>query len=170
MTAKNTLDFVQKCLLHFCRPNGFDAQLFSKLQVVDAEYGRAVCRMPVEAYHLNRMATLHGGVIASLVDICGSLAIASTGDYLTGVSTDINVSYLSASRLGDVITIDARCMRKGKTLAYTTVDILHQDRLLAQGRHTKFIAKAKALQERLEKEGKVPAGQVASNSILDALE
>lgn len=38
----------------------------------------------------NRLKILHGGTIASLVDLGGSLAVASNGLYNTGVSTDIN--------------------------------------------------------------------------------
>lgn len=38
----------------------------------------------------NRLGILHGGTIASMVDLGGSLAVASTGLYATGVSTDLN--------------------------------------------------------------------------------
>jgi acyl-coenzyme A thioesterase 13 len=37
----------------------------------------------------NRLKILHGGTIASLVDLGGSLAVASKGHYATGVSTDL---------------------------------------------------------------------------------
>lgn len=40
---------------------------------------------------------LHGGVIASLVDTMGSLALASRGLYMTGVSIDM--SQTSVARL-----------------------------------------------------------------------
>jgi acyl-coenzyme A thioesterase 13 len=36
------------------------------------------------------MQILHGGTIASMVDLGGSLAVASMGLFATGVSTDIN--------------------------------------------------------------------------------
>lgn len=38
----------------------------------------------------NRLNILHGGTIASMVDLGGSLAVASMGLYATGVSTDLN--------------------------------------------------------------------------------
>ena len=38
----------------------------------------------------NRLKTLHGGTIASMVDLGGSLAVASMGLHATGVSTDLN--------------------------------------------------------------------------------
>jgi hypothetical protein len=53
----------------------------------------------------------------------------------------------------------------GKSLAFTTVDILAGTRLLAQGRHTKYVAKSRAQQEQLTKSGRVAAGEVASRDI-----
>jgi acyl-coenzyme A thioesterase 13 len=38
----------------------------------------------------NRLNILHGGTIASMVDLGGSLAVASRGLFATGVSTDLN--------------------------------------------------------------------------------
>ena len=38
----------------------------------------------------NRLNIIHGGTIASMVDLGGSLAVASRGLYATGVSTDLN--------------------------------------------------------------------------------
>lgn len=38
----------------------------------------------------NRLKILHGGTIASMVDLGGSLAVASMGLYATGVTTDMN--------------------------------------------------------------------------------
>ncbi len=41
--------------------------------------------------------------------------------------------------LGDVITIQSKCVKTGKSLAFATVDILNQDgKLIAQGKHTKY--------------------------------
>lgn len=36
------------------------------------------------------MKIIHGGTIASMVDLGGSLAVASMGLFATGVSTDMN--------------------------------------------------------------------------------
>lgn len=40
---------------------------------------------------------MHGGATASLVDLVGSAAIFSTGAPISGVSVEINVSYLDAA-------------------------------------------------------------------------
>lgn len=44
--------------------------------------------------------------------------------------------------LGETVVINAKCLKVGKTLAFTAVDLLNKDtgKLIAQGRHTKYIA------------------------------
>ncbi|GAT25367.1 thioesterase family protein [Aspergillus luchuensis] len=70
----------------------------------------------------NRLNILHGGTIASMVDLGGSLAVASRGLFATGVSTDLNV---------------------GKTLAYTSIKFANtKGEVFARGSHTKFVALA----------------------------
>lgn len=52
-------------------------------------------------------------------------------------------SYLNPARQGDVIVIEAECLKVGRSLAFATVDIRNKSdggRLIAQGRHTKHIA------------------------------
>ena len=43
--------------------------------------------------------------------------------------------------VGDTISINAQCLKIGKRLAFTTVDVVNKNtgKLVAQGRHTKFI-------------------------------
>lgn len=72
---------------------------------------------------------MHGGLLATVVDIGGSLAIASKGLFATGVSTDINISYISGVKQGEMIQVEARVDRLGKTLAFTTVELSSNGRL-----------------------------------------
>jgi acyl-coenzyme A thioesterase 13 len=45
-----------------------------------------------------------------MVDLGGSLAVASRGLYATGVSTDLNVTYLSSGgQVGDSIKAEVTC-------------------------------------------------------------
>ncbi|CAG8618649.1 1420_t:CDS:2, partial [Scutellospora calospora] len=77
----------------------------------------------------------------SLVDIGGSLAIASKGMVATGVSTDMNISYVGSAKEGDILLMNAECVKLGKTLAFTIMELYTKTdgRLIAQGRHTKFV-------------------------------
>lgn len=108
----------------------------------------------------NRLNILHGGTIASMVDLGGSLAVASRGLFATGVSTDLNVTYLSSGgKVGDLIKAEVtcdKCMLRpetlgleanicivGKTLAYTSINFSNsKGEVFARGSHTKYVALA----------------------------
>ncbi|KAI5478462.1 putative PaaI thioesterase family protein [Pseudohyphozyma bogoriensis] len=90
------------------------------------------------------MGSLHGGLTSSLIDSMGSLALSSKGLWMTGVSTDISVTFVRGAMVGEEVTIKGEVVGQGKTLAYTRVDIFNSDngKLLAYGSHTKYIAQA----------------------------
>lgn len=48
---------------------------------------------------------------------------------------------MKAAFPGDLVTVDARTVRLGKTLAFLAVDVMKNDGkdIIAHGRHTKFI-------------------------------
>ncbi|KAG2215954.1 hypothetical protein INT45_004088 [Circinella minor] len=135
---------VQKVLKSFQTEGGYDMLVLPGLKVVNSEEGRVRAEFTVEKQHLNRLQSVHGGLLATVVDVGGSLALASKGLYATGVSTDINISYISGAKEGQVVTIDCRCDKLGKTLAFTSVELSSNGRLVAIGRHNKFVAQAYA--------------------------
>jgi len=72
----------------------------------------------------------------SLTDTLGSLAVASKGHFMTGVSTDIGTSFTKpAGRVGDTLFGKAIVTAMGKSLAYTRVDFMDgEGTLVAHGR------------------------------------
>jgi acyl-coenzyme A thioesterase 13 len=100
--------------------------------------------MMIEKQHTNRLNILHGGTIASMVDLGGSLAVASHGLFATGVSTDLNVAYLlSGGIVGDMINAKAQCDKFGKTLAFTSIAFTNErGQTVARGSHTKYVLQA----------------------------
>ncbi|GJJ68913.1 acyl-coenzyme A thioesterase 13 [Entomortierella parvispora] len=133
------LNHCKKVWTNFLSCGGFDAQALSGLKLVSASKGRIICELPLEQKHLNRLGGCHGGLLSTIVDVGGSLAIAAENMFATGVSTDLNVSFVSGAKLGETLTIDSRCDRIGGTLAYTTVEVKVGDKVVALGRHTKFV-------------------------------
>ncbi|OJT13046.1 hypothetical protein TRAPUB_10404 [Trametes pubescens] len=83
----------------------------------------------------NGPQTVHGGLIMSLTDTLGSLAVATKGQYMTGVSVDIGTSFVKpAGRVGEELTATAVVTGIGKSLAYTRVDFYNaQGQLAAYG-------------------------------------
>jgi hypothetical protein len=93
--------------------------------------------------YVNSKNTVHGTLSACVVDWAAGMAIASTGLDVTGVSTDLSVSYLSKAQLGDILEIEGKILKIGKTLAFTTITI--GERMVGRtvdivhGSHTKLI-------------------------------
>lgn len=58
----------------------------------------------------NLVSRAISNLILRTVDLGGSLAVASRGLFATGVSTDLNVTYLSSGgKVGDLIKAEATC-------------------------------------------------------------
>lgn len=139
------LKFVRSVLKSFMAESGLEPRLFAEnLRVTAAEPGRVEMELDIKKEHTNRLNILHGGTIASMVDLGGSLAVASRGLYATGVSTDLNVTYLnSGGKVGETIKAVVTCDKFGKTLAYTSVQFTNsKGELAARGSHTKYVALA----------------------------
>ena len=119
--------------------------LLSDADIYYAAPGLIVARLAVTANHINASGGLHGSVTATIVDWAGGLCIAAYDcRQKTGVSVDINVSYVSIVREGDVIEIEGKAEKVGSNIAFTTVEIHHivngaRKKLVATGRHTKFV-------------------------------
>lgn len=64
---------------------------------------------------INLGQVLHGGVILSLTDTMGSLAVATKGQWMTGVSTDISSTFVKpGGRLGDTVFMESRIVGIGE--------------------------------------------------------
>ncbi|CAG5123171.1 unnamed protein product [Candidula unifasciata] len=141
-----TLDALRKLIVSRVHRQGFES-LFNQLKVVSGGDGSCVCEIKVSPSMLNAAGTLHGGVTASLVDAVSTYALTTTGSGRPGSSIDLNVSYLRPVKVNEVITIAARTLSCGKTIAVSCVDITNTDtgKLLAQGRHSKFVGEPASL-------------------------
>jgi len=136
------LKFVKTVWESFRATSGLEARLLDSLKVTSASPGKVQFELLLEKQHTNRLNILHGGTIASMVDLGGSLAVASRGLFTTGVSTDLNVTYLSSGGVvGQTISGEASCDKIGKTLAFTSIHFKNdKGETFARGSHTKYIA------------------------------
>ncbi|KAF2396246.1 acyl-coenzyme A thioesteras-like protein 13 [Trichodelitschia bisporula] len=138
------LKFVRTVWESFRAKSGLEPTLLDGLRVTHAVPGRVKFELDIKQEHTNRLQILHGGTIASMVDLGGSLAVASKGLFSTGVSTDLNVTYLSSGgKVGDKILAEVSCDKFGKTLAFTSIKFMNANGdVFARGSHTKYIAQA----------------------------
>ena len=75
--------------------------------------------MPVAPGAFNASGNLHGGAIATLVDVAAGSVAARTSSFRPGentlVTADLHVRYLGRPK-GDVVRAEARVMRAGRQL------------------------------------------------------
>ena len=128
---------------------GFDPELIEHLQrahaatplhqvlglrFVDAEPGLVVVEMPVAPGAFNGSGNLHGGAIATLVDVAGSVAARSSSfrpGENTLVTADLHVRYLGRPK-GETVRAEARVMRAGRHLIVVETRVLDDlDNLIA---------------------------------------
>jgi len=57
------------------------------------------------------------------------------------VSVDMHMTYMKAAKLGELIEIEAKTVKKGRTLAFLECEIRNAETgaVLVKGNHTKFI-------------------------------
>ena len=62
------------------------------MRVVSAGNGNCCCKMVVEEEHENRNGMLHGGMVATLVDIVTTAGLMTSDWEAPGVSIELSVS------------------------------------------------------------------------------
>lgn len=99
-------------------------------QLVKAERGRAVIRMPVLDLHKQIHRVVHGGVVAMLADTAGGFAAFLAEPEGTRVVTiEMKINFLEAVEHGE-ITADARVLRRGRTVSVVDCNVTDADRRL----------------------------------------
>lgn len=92
----------------------------------------------------NNFGTLHGGAIATIVDVVGTLALLSVDPHRAGVSVEMNQSFCAAAKVGDKLALTGTTLKYGKSLGFTQVEVRASTGVLvAVGRHTKMFPPAR---------------------------
>jgi acyl-CoA thioesterase len=116
------------------------------VRVVAAENGEAVLELDVGPDHLNIGGTVHGGVIATMVDAAVAVACHSLdagGTQRPQATTELNVTFLQPSNAGP-LTCRARIRRRGRSLAVGEAEVTDGvGKLLAVGRATYMVGGAR---------------------------
>ncbi|XP_042497257.1 acyl-coenzyme A thioesterase 13-like [Macadamia integrifolia] len=119
----------------------FDPFIWEGIQFDVIEPGRLVCSLKVPLRLLNSGNFLHGGATAMLVDIIGATTLHTVGGQTTGVSVEINVTYLDAAFADEEIEIEGKVLHVGKAIGIVSVELRNKKtrKIIAQGRHTIFL-------------------------------
>jgi len=134
------LSFLSNRDLSYVGQGGFDSCI-AGLKIDKVEPGTVKCSIKVAPNLQNSYGTLHGGAIAVMVDVVGTLALMSKDASRPGVSVDIGVSYMAAAKEGDVVDVEGKVLRMGQKLGFTQIDFRRRSdgAHLATGTHTKAL-------------------------------
>jgi uncharacterized protein (TIGR00369 family) len=102
---------------------------------VEVEAGRVVFAADPGDEHYNPIGTVHGGLVATLIDSATGCAVHSTLPAGVGyTTTDIQVRYVRAiTRDTGRILCEGTVVHRGRTLATAEARVTAGDRLLAHG-------------------------------------
>jgi uncharacterized protein (TIGR00369 family) len=119
-------------LLQLDYVNGIDGDV--EVGVANAE---VVVRMPVRAEACGGAGNLHGGAIATLVDVASATAAARSLGFVPGqhslVTADMHVRYLGRPQ-GDAVFARARVVKTGRQLIVVECKVTDtEDRVIATG-------------------------------------
>jgi uncharacterized protein (TIGR00369 family) len=93
------------------------------VQPQDAEDGHARLEFQAKHHHLNPAGTVHGGVLATLVDTAMGLAARTcTDDGEVPATSQLTIAYLSAGGEG-LMTVTAQVRKQGEHLLLCDADV-----------------------------------------------
>ena len=96
-----------------------------------AEDGRARLEFEAERRHLNPAGTVHGGVLATLVDTAMGLAARSrTADGEVSATTQLTIAYLTPAQEGPMI-VTAEVRKQGDHLLVCDADVEQNAKTIA---------------------------------------
>jgi uncharacterized protein (TIGR00369 family) len=99
---------------------GFAERLGARAEVADD--GSARLRFTAGEEHLNPAGTVHGGVLATLVDTAMGAAVRSTVDDDLPATSQLTVTYLRPGKPGE-LTVTARVRTRGEHLTVCDADV-----------------------------------------------
>jgi uncharacterized protein (TIGR00369 family) len=128
------------------------------IEVVEQGPGLAVVQMPVRKEAFNESGNLHGGAVATFIDLAAGMAVARGSGFDPGqealVTIDMHVRYLGRPH-GDMVYARARVINAGRLLIIVDCQVTdREDRIIAAADLSMMVRQRKPLSE-----GSTPAAQ-----------
>ena len=113
--------------------------------------GYASLEMPVRPEHRNTVGFLHGGVIASLLDIAGAVSGSfGVSEKFVSVTINLNCNYMSPHR-AETVVAEGELIRANKSLFFAEARLYDPE-------HKRLCATATGTYKRQERQSNLPAG------------
>ncbi len=106
-----------------CEGSPYNAGIGVRVESIEPE--RVRVRIPYADENSNPGRALHGGVVASIINIAGALVAVTTSqpnDHSELGTLDLSVNYLAAA-IGEDIVAEADVLRRGKEIVYSDVGV-----------------------------------------------
>ncbi len=140
-------------------PGGFAGRIGARVE--DADDGGARIAFEVREEHLNPAGTLHGGVVATLVDTAMGQAVrTTTGEGEVPATSQLTVTYLRPGGPGALL-VTGRVRTRGKHLTVCEADVEQDGEAVA---HAVATFAAAALRRTPAPGTRAPAAAVTSAS------
>ena len=94
-----------------------------------AEDGEAHLEIEVDRRHLNPAGTVHGGVLATLVDTTMGAAVGSAVDGDVPATIQLSVTYLRPGKSGTVV-VTAGVRKQGESITVCEADVVQDGKSL----------------------------------------
>jgi uncharacterized protein (TIGR00369 family) len=100
-----------------------------ELEIEPQGDGGSVVTVEAAEHHLNPHMSVHGGVLATMIDVAMGTAVASTGGQ-SPVTVSLAVTYLEPGRPGR-LEARARVRKRGKRLMVVEAEVVQGDDVVA---------------------------------------
>jgi acyl-coenzyme A thioesterase 13 len=123
----------------------YGSNISNSLQLIEihkllTSHNDVLFNMKVGIHSCNILKTMHGGAIATLIDVATTVAITGLDKEMRqNVSVELSTHYLNPIKADSEILILCKIPKIGKTLAYSYVEIFDNssEKLLVNGNHIK---------------------------------
>jgi uncharacterized protein (TIGR00369 family) len=107
----------------------------------DGADGSATLEVDVDERHLNAAGTVHGGLLATLVDATMGAAVRSAVDEETPATSQLSLTYLRPGTPGRLL-VTARVRKRGESLTVCEADVEQEGRSLVHALATFALVQA----------------------------
>jgi uncharacterized protein (TIGR00369 family) len=91
-------------------------------QQPEADEGRSTLTVDVDERHLNAAGTVHGGLLATLVDTAMGAAIRSEAEGEKAATSQLSITYLRPGQPGRLL-VTAQVRKRGENLGVCEADV-----------------------------------------------
>lgn len=124
---------------------------FLGFKLTEWKEGFARMEMPVRPEHRNTIGYLHGGVIASLLDIAGAVSGSfGISEKFVSITINLNCNYMSPHRAATVIA-EGELIRVTQSMFFTQARLYDPE-------HSRLCATATGTYKRQERQSDMPTG------------